>query len=370
MSPEDWSILRTWIDETTSTVVQTPSRVKGYQALAHQVCRHYFDSHPDLPRSQYQCDALGILFVVSCFSATVPACIPLLRDISADTFSAQSILSSIRMVIRWMCPCHQQQQHQHVRTLYTCSDSQCDLVRTKDHRYLVRKEIKHQSGVPVYHGVVEVMAQYLLRTSSPPCANIVRLEGVYIDHRTLMLFYEYLEHPLDRHHSDRDVLGMLRGIQTLHDRSICHRDIKPDNLRYDPSRGVVVIDLGAAGFGTQRDTIPICTITHRPPEILSAEVDSRNCTYDGFTLDIWSIGVLLVDMYVRKEPFGTVPGDMTALEMLSRITTRLPRILRQVDEVLEPPLAGLIRRSLGPARDRPSIAEFVTFFEGRLKASE
>jgi serine/threonine protein kinase len=126
----------------------------------------------------------------------------------------------------------------------------------------------------------------------------------------------------------------------------------------------MLLDVGSAGHADNRCTIPVCTITHRSPDILHAEIEKRYYQYDGKCLDIWSLGILLIEIYTGPEPFGPIVEGMSATHMLANIMDKKDRVLENVGTKCEPKQLALLLRCLDnlPTR-RPTIAELRGGFE-------
>uniref|UniRef100_A0A0A9X2L5 Cyclin-dependent kinase C-3 n=1 Tax=Lygus hesperus TaxID=30085 RepID=A0A0A9X2L5_LYGHE len=80
---------------------------------------------------------------------------------------------------------------------------------------------------------------------------------------------------------------------------IVHRDIKADNVLLSNSGAVQLADFGLCVFlSNDRNLTPgIINLAYRPPEML---LGSRR--YDE-KVDIWSIGCLLAQFFLRRPPF-------------------------------------------------------------------
>ncbi len=105
---------------------------------------------------------------------------------------------------------------------------------------------------------------------------------------------------------------MASAVAHLHERSIAHRDIKPDNLVFDSlgaDASVRLIDFGYAGTCERGKQLEgLCgTPDYAAPEILtwySADkaVKARGTGY-GTAVDIWSLGVVLYIVLCGFPPF-------------------------------------------------------------------
>lgn len=96
-----------------------------------------------------------------------------------------------------------------------------------------------------------------------------------------------------------------RSLAHLHASSVVHRDIKPQNLLVDASRGhlLKLCDFGsAARLGNGRPTLVayICSRYYRAPELIFGATNYTTA------VDLWSIGCVLAEMLRGKPLF---PGE-------------------------------------------------------------
>eukprot|EP00927_Polykrikos_kofoidii_P061558 TRINITY_DN56397_c0_g1_i1.p1 TRINITY_DN56397_c0_g1~~TRINITY_DN56397_c0_g1_i1.p1 ORF type:complete len:357 (+),score=46.97 TRINITY_DN56397_c0_g1_i1:53-1123(+) len=140
--------------------------------------------------------------------------------------------------------------------------------------------------------------------------NIVQLLDVVRDptSKTPSLVFEFINSvdPADlfprftacdvRHY----VLELLKALDFCHSCGIMHRDVKPENIVYDPvQRKLRLIDWGLAEFyhAGREYNVRVASRYFKGPELL---VGFQR--YD-YSLDIWSTGCILASMVFRKEPF-------------------------------------------------------------------
>jgi serine/threonine protein kinase len=92
---------------------------------------------------------------------------------------------------------------------------------------------------------------------------------------------------------------IMKGINYLHTKSICHRDIKLENIIIDDKHNIKLIDFGFGATGIKSKLLNFfCgTPSYMPPEIVLKK------DYIGSNADIWSIGILLFTLLCGSFPF-------------------------------------------------------------------
>jgi len=110
--------------------------------------------------------------------------------------------------------------------------------------------------------------------------------------------YWYNKQGLQEKYSKVIFAKILRGVLSLHKAGICHRDLKMQNILLDENYNPKICDFGFATF-FKKDKLkkPLGTLNYAAPEILS------NTPYDGFKVDIFSLGVVLLNLVTCKIGF-------------------------------------------------------------------
>lgn len=93
---------------------------------------------------------------------------------------------------------------------------------------------------------------------------------------------------------------MFRSLSYIHNLSICHRDIKPQNILIDvESNKLVLCDFGSAKLLKQGETSVayICSRYYRAPELILGE-DNYDCS-----IDVWAIGCVVAEMVLGEPLF-------------------------------------------------------------------
>jgi serine/threonine protein kinase len=152
-------------------------------------------------------------------------------------------------------------------------------------------------------------------------SNVIRLLEVFESSKHLLMVMEYA--------GGGDLLKLIKkrgglkeqdskfifkqiayGLSHIHCRSVIHRDIKLDNILLDCEKGVKICDFGVSKIIKKGQIIKeqCGTPAYLAPEII---IDTG---YEGFFVDIWSLGVLLFAMLC-----GTVPFKAPTLEELHKL---------------------------------------------------
>lgn len=99
---------------------------------------------------------------------------------------------------------------------------------------------------------------------------------------------------------------ILESLTHLHQRSICYRDLKPENVLIDHKGYCVLVDLGFAKIVVDK-TYTLCgTPEYLAPEIILSKGHDKG-------VDYWAYGVLIYEMLVGRSPFYSYGTDQVSL---------------------------------------------------------
>ena len=108
---------------------------------------------------------------------------------------------------------------------------------------------------------------------------------------------------------------VLQGLQFLHSCNILHRDIKGSNLLVNNRGELKLADFGLARWDAlegRHYTNRVITLWYRPPELLLGVTEYKA------EIDIWSVGCILVEMYIRR-PLFHGHDEISQLESIFKI---------------------------------------------------
>lgn len=144
---------------------------------------------------------------------------------------------------------------------------------------------------------------------------VVNMEEFYINKRIgfTMPFYEYsLKNysKLSKQEIKEIIHQVLKGLRDADQASVCHRDLKPDNIlikRKDGKLNVSICDWGLSNFTlfdskllNVKHTGEVQTLLFRAPEIILGD------RYYNIKVDMWSLGIILLELVQGSHP---CPGD-------------------------------------------------------------
>ena len=130
---------------------------------------------------------------------------------------------------------------------------------------------------------------------------------------------------------------IILALKCIHENNIVHRDIKLDNILIDLDNNIKICDFGVSRIVNKYDImLEQCgTPAYIAPEILLNE------GYKGFSVDIWSAGVVLYAMLSGTVPFKgkdlkelhdvIISGDYPPIKSISKEATHLIKNILEVD---------------------------------------
>lgn len=106
---------------------------------------------------------------------------------------------------------------------------------------------------------------------------------------------------------------VVLSIEALHQREICHRDIKADNFRRKDETtidGVVAIDLGTAATSVSQPFLttypgPVGFLTYSAPEAFCGLASNRSVAY---LTDIYALGCMLFELFAEDDFWTAYTG--------------------------------------------------------------
>ena len=153
-------------------------------------------------------------------------------------------------------------------------------------------------------------AQMLAKLDHPNVLKIYDL-GVEDDQPFLVLEYVRGETVRDRINRDgpirsdeaaRIALMVARGLAYAHDKSILHRDVKPENVLLSVEGGVKLLDFGLGKLLELSENISHGGVILGTPAYLAPELIMGNPPSE--SSDLYTVGVLLYEMLCGRTPWG------------------------------------------------------------------
>lgn len=116
---------------------------------------------------------------------------------------------------------------------------------------------------------------------------------------------------------------IVSGIAYCHDRSVVHRDLKPQNILVTTFPNIKISDFGLCGYIL--DETKMKTFCGSPcytaPECLN------RVQYDGKCADVWSLGVILFEMITGEHPWN-VANTTKMIQQISKAQFSIPKTCR------------------------------------------
>ena len=132
---------------------------------------------------------------------------------------------------------------------------------------------------------------------------------------------------------------IVSAVRHVHSRGVCHRDLKLENVLFDEmTQQVKLVDFGlsriiADPLGKEDGGQFRGTMEYAAPELV------RGHRYNGESVDVWSLGVLLFAMVHGSLPRGrpTASEDSALQQLLGRMLSRCPARRPSLDDIQHDP---------------------------------
>jgi tRNA A-37 threonylcarbamoyl transferase component Bud32 len=112
---------------------------------------------------------------------------------------------------------------------------------------------------------------------------------------------------------------VVSAIDYCHQRGICHRDIKMDNIIIDRQLRVKLIDFGFSTYSGKEQLLRIYCGT---PSYMSPEIVTKT-PYNGLKADMWALGILLYALLEGTYPFKS-PSDKDLYKKIAKGAYSMP----------------------------------------------
>ena len=156
---------------------------------------------------------------------------------------------------------------------------------------------------------------------------------------------------------------ILEGLTFVHSKSICHRDLKPDNVLLDEHFNVKLCDFGSSKKidGKSKRNIPhIVSRYYRAPELMLCHTDYST------PVDIWATGCIFLELFTLDPLF---PGKTEGLQLFEMMAI-LGSPQGEDKKYLYEPLSDAVKKSLEQVKELPAIDLKVVFPEAHYKATD
>lgn len=95
---------------------------------------------------------------------------------------------------------------------------------------------------------------------------------------------------------------MIDGLAYLHNKGICHRDMKPENLLYDDDFNLKIADFGFATTLAGRDGDGLLRTILGTESYMCPEIHKKE-KYEGASADLFAAGIILFILITGHPPF-------------------------------------------------------------------
>ena len=176
-------------------------------------------------------------------------------------------------------------------------------------KILKKQSIYFENEIKMLNALKEAQNPYILNLVNSGTGNVVLKDKDLKEKQYLILEYaskgslyyytKQYEQGLKKEYAKVIFDKILKGVLCCHEKGICHRDLKLDNILLDENFNPKIADFGYATANSEKlKNNGEGTPGYAAPELYYEEL------YDGIKADIFSLGVILFNLYIGNAPFG------------------------------------------------------------------
>lgn len=191
---------------------------------------------------------------------------------------------------------------------------------TRVKRFAIKTFLREKFGILMHHVLQEIAFMQYLDNKEEGNENIARQVCAISDSDgniyNIMEYYEGgdLHHIIENSGSISEgiarlyFLNIVKGVQYIHQKDICHRDLSLDNILVSKDGMIVISDLGMCLRIQRHPETGLVCLT--PPQghcgkdyYMAPEILENKKSFNGLLVDMWALGVVLFIMVCGVPPF-------------------------------------------------------------------
>ncbi len=167
-------------------------------------------------------------------------------------------------------------------------------------------------------------------------------------------------------------MQLADALAHIHERGICHLDLKPSNVLLSPQGTPMLLDFNLSSSMRRDPQRQGGTLPYMSPEQLQLLLKRGTADAVQANSDLFSLGVILYQLATGEHPFGPIPLQGATEELAAQLLDRQHagfKPVRSLNQDIDPAFAQWIERCLAfdPAERAKSAAELASALRQQLK---